>query len=285
MAISEEQGFTHRRATPAGDRPYSPRRRTGAPRRRIAWAPAGVALLLTAIIAVSAAACNSGTQGDPDTTTTSAATSATGAVGQMGPMGGPPAGGAPQFIQGGLPTTGATTSTSLSATTTSAAAPATTTTLAEGSYSDGIYLVGTDIEAGLYKGTVDSDATGAAHWEISSDANGERFVAGGDPVGQFYVKATSGYYLRLKGVTIAKAGTTAADPLLSSNLGDGTYRVGYDIAAGWYQGTVNDRMGYWEVCGDANAQTLIASDYATAPFSVKVKSGQYITLRGVTIGQ
>ena len=99
------------------------------------------------------------------------------------------------------------------------------------------------------------------------------------------MKATSGYYLRLSGVTVAKASTTAADPLPSSKIGDGTYRVGYDIAAGWYQGTVNDHMGYWEVSSDANAQTLVANDYAMAPFTVKVKSGQYITLRGVTIGQ
>jgi hypothetical protein len=99
------------------------------------------------------------------------------------------------------------------------------------------------------------------------------------------VKATSGYYLRLSGVTIAPASTTAADPLPSSNISNGTYRVGYDIAAGWYQGTVKDHMGYWQVSSDANGQTLVANDYAMAPFAVKVKSGQYITLRGVTITQ
>ena len=38
--------------------------------------------------------------------------------------------------------------------------------------------------------------------------------------------------------------------------------MGYDIAAGWYQGTVNDHMGYWEVSSDANGQTLVANDYA-----------------------
>ena len=34
-------------------------------------------------------------------------------------------------------------------------------------------------------------------------------------------------------------------------------RVGYDIAAGWYQGTVKDHMGYWQVSSDANGQTLV----------------------------
>jgi hypothetical protein len=263
----EKQTFARRRATPGGLR-----RGTG-------WVPLGVALLLIAILAASVAACGSDTGTASDTTTSSVAA---GAIGPNGPMGRPPSGSGPQLIQGGTATTGATTSTTLAGTATSSAGPATTTTLAEGSYSDGMYLVGTDIESGLYKGTVDG---GVGHWEISTDANGERFVASGDPAGQFYVKATSGYYLRLSGVTIAKAGTTAADPLPSSNIGDGTYRVGYDIAAGWYQGTVNDHMGYWEVSSDANAQTLVANDYPLAPFTVKVKSGQYITLRGVTITQ
>jgi hypothetical protein len=271
MAEGEKQRLTRRRATQGGSRMGSPRRTAG-------WLPAGVALLLMAIVVASVAACGSGTQTASNNTTTSAAA---GATGHTRPAGGPPTGGMPQMIQGGPATTGATTTTTLSQTT-SSAAPTTTTTLAEGSHSDGVYLAGTDITSGLYKGMANGDA---AHWEISSDANGERFVASGDPVGQFYVKATSGYYLRLSGVVIAKASATAADPLLSSNIGDGTYRVGYDIAVGWYQGTVNDHMGYWEVSSDANAQSLVANDYATAPFTVKVTSGQYITLRGVTITQ
>ncbi len=266
--------------TPTGRRATSDCLGRRSPRRRASWGLLGVALLLMAMIAASVAACGSDTGAASGTTTTSAVADATG---QTGPRGQFPGGAGGPMMQGGLlATTDVTTSTTLAQTTTSTPAPTTTTTLAEGSYSDGIYLVGTDISSGLYKGTVDD---GAGHWEISTDANGERFVASGDPAGQFYVKATSGYYLRLTGVTIAKASTTAADPLPSSNIGDGTYRVGYDIAAGWYQGAVDDSMGYWEVTSDANAQSLVANDYPLAPFTVKVKSGQYITLRGVSIGQ
>ncbi len=148
--------------------------------------------------------------------------------------------------------------------------------------SDGIYLVGTDISSGLYKGIVTGSA---AHWEISWDANGERFVAGGDPVGQFYVKVTSGQYLRLRGVTIIKASSSPAATLLTGDISDGTYRVGYDIAAGWYQGTVDSSLGYWEIASDANGQSLVACDYVKGPFSLKVKSGQFLTLRGVTLSQ
>jgi hypothetical protein len=258
-----------RRGIPDGRRPRSPRRRTG-------WGLPGAALLLAAIIATSVAACGSGASASEDTTTT-------GATGQTGPQGQFSGGNGGPFAGGPFSTADATTTTTGAPTTTTVPAPTTTTTLAEGSYSDGIYLVGTDIPSGLYKGTVDGDAADSAHWEITTDANGERYYAGGDPVGQFYVRVYAGYYLRLTGVTIASAPTTAADPLLSSDIGDGTYRVGYDLAAGWHQGTVNDTMGYWEVSSDANGQTLVANDYAMAPFTVKVKTGQYITLRGVTL--
>jgi hypothetical protein len=267
MAEHEKLGLRERRALPGGPAPRSPR-------RRLTRVLAGVALLLSVIVAASATACTSDDQVASDATTTTAAA-------QTGRLG-PPTGGMPPAMRGDTAAAAATTSTTLVDTTTTTAAETTTTTLAEGSYGDGIYLVGTDIDSGLYKGTASG---GTGHWEISTDANGERFVAGGDPVGQFYVKVTSGKYLRLNGVAIAKASTTASDPLPSSGISDGTYRVGYDIAAGWYQGTVNDHMGYWEVSSDANGQTLVANDYTMGPFTVKVKSGQYITLRGVTISQ
>jgi hypothetical protein len=260
MAQGERLGGTWRQAAAHGPE-------TGLLRCRVGSALAGAALGLTMIVAVSATGCDSGAQVAADTTTTATA------AGQTGPTG-RPTGGMPPLMGANTSTTAATTATTLAETT--------TTTLAEGSYSDGVYLVGTDIASGLYKGTVNG---GSGHWEITRDANGERFVAAGDPVGQFYVKVTSGRYLRLTGVTIAKAATTAADPLLSSGIGAGTFRVGYDISSGWYQGTVDDHLGYWEITSDANGQTLVASDYVTGPFTLNVKSGQYLTLRGVSVSQ
>ena len=142
--------------------------------------------------------------------------------------------------------------------------------------------MGTDITSGLYHGTVNGEK---GHWEISSDANGNKFVASGDPTGPFYVKVTYGQYLRLSSVAIKKASTTAADPLATSKITDGTYRVGYDIASGWYNGTVTGGLGYWEISSDANGTTLVANEYPMSSFKLKVKDGQYLTLRGVTVSQ
>jgi hypothetical protein len=279
MLRSERQGLTRRQGLSGW------RRRSGNWSR--VWILAGVAVLAATIV-ISTTGCSSNSQANSSTT---AATVAAGQTGTPGGTTGAPSGAPAGFPSGaGGPTTppgGASTTTSMASppssdSTTSTEVQTTTTTVAEGAYSDGIYLAGTDIDSGLYHGAVNGDK---GHWEISSDANGDKFVASGDPTGPFYVKVTYGQYLRLSGVTIEEASSTAADPLVTSNITDGTYRVGYDIAVGWYKGTLNGGMGYWEVSSDANGQTLVASEYPLGPFTVKVKSGQYLTLRGVTVSQ
>jgi hypothetical protein len=294
MVQSEQHGITRRqRAHGRGRGPAS---------GKAFWALAVAASLV--VVIVFTAGCGSGTQAASNTTTkiTSSSQSTTGqstmgqsttgqsTTGQSFPSGmpsGAPSGTRPSGSQGTTPASSGTASTTTTTaagvdSTSTTAAPTTTTSLADDQYGDGIYKAGTDISSGLYKGKV---AGADAHWEITKDANGARYVASGDPTGQFYVKATSGQYLHLTGVIIEKASSTALNPLASANLTNGTYRVGYDIAVGWYTGTVtgDTTMGYYQISSDANGQTLVASDYPLGSFTIKVTKGQYITLRGVTI--
>lgn len=261
MARSEKQGFAQLRG-----RPWGGGRRPRA--RKSLWILSGIVVLGVVIIVASTTGCASNDQTTPKATETSAVTASTGPV--------------TPTTKAETTTTAGVTSSTLSATTSTAEGTTTTASTAADTFSEGIYLVGTDIHSGLYRGTVNEEA---GHWEISSDANGQEFVASADPTGPFYVKVKSGQYLTLSGVTIARAGTTTTGTPLSSNITDGTYRVGTDIAAGRYVGTVNDRMGYWEISSDANGQTIIPSDIPMGPFSVEVESGQYLTVRGVTISQ
>jgi hypothetical protein len=276
MVQSEQRGLT-RRQTTCGQRDRGPARGGG-------LTTLAIVALLAVVIAISTTGCGSTTtQTTTKTTVSAAASSQTGTVQSLpaGMPGGAPPAGAPAGMTSSTVAAGTTTTTATTESTTATTGAATTaTSLADGQYGDGIYKAGTDISTGLYRGT----AVGAkGHWEISSDANGDKYVASGDPKGQFYVKVTWGQYLDLSGVIIQKAGSTAADPLAATNLTDGTYRVGYDIEAGWYEGTVNGGMGYWQISTDANGQTLTANDYPLGSFSLKVKSGQYLTLRGVTV--
>jgi hypothetical protein len=248
--------------------------------------------LLVVVIVVSATGCGSSTQTSASTTASVAATGQTG-TGQSLPSGAPtgaptgtPTSGGPGGSTSSTDTAGTTTTTAATGatdSTTTTEAATTTTSLASGQHGDGIYKAGTDISTGLYRGTVVGTK---GHWEISSDANGDKYVAGDDPTGQFYVKVTWGQYLNLSGVIIKKASSTAADPLATSALTNGTYRAGYDIAVGWYNGTVTDgngSMGYWQISSDANGQTLVANDYPLGSFTLKVTKGKYLTLRGVTV--
>ena len=108
--------------------------------------------------------------------------------------------------------------------------------LAEGfGFGDGVYLVGTDIPAGLYRGITVSDAGGLC--QIASDANGSSIIASDRATsGQFYVQVKQGQYLKLSGVQIVNAAAAAPTKMRSSVGGDGVYLVGTDIPAGRYRG-------------------------------------------------
>jgi hypothetical protein len=279
-------------------------RSRGPAAKKSLWVLTMIALL--AIVTLAVTACGStnpaATGSTVKSTATGQAAPGNATTGQSFPGGTPPsgmpAGGPPSGMPAGGPPSGApgapgsaTASTDTASTTTTTAAAVavasttttqapTTTSLADGQYGDGIYKAGTDIATGLYIGKA---VASSAHWEVSGDANGAQYVAGADPIGQFYVKVTWGQYLHLTGAIIEKASSTAADPLAGTDLTEGTYRAGYDIEVGWYTGTVTGSLGYWQISSDANGQTLVANDYAMDSFTLKVTKGQYLTLRGVTV--
>ena len=249
---------------------------------------AGIVLLVGTIVA-SATGCGSDTQANSDTTTTAAVAGPTGA-----PSGTPPSapGGVPaarrqadlrcRRREGRARPRPRLPPASTDSTTTTEA-PTTTTTAAEGTYSDGIYLVGTDIDSGLYHGTVNGDK---GHWEISSDANGDKFVAGGDPTGPFYVKVTSGQYLTLSGVTIEEGEhdgrRPARDQATSPTAPTGSATTSPSV------GTTGPSTAAWATGRSRATRTVRPSSRTTirrGQFTLKVKSGQYLTLRGVTVSQ
>jgi hypothetical protein len=67
------------------------------------------------------------------------------------------------------------------------------------SYSDGVYLVGTDLPAGVYKGVTNGTA---GYWQIANDPNGLDVVANDITEGRFYLQVSDGQYLKLDDVTI-----------------------------------------------------------------------------------
>jgi hypothetical protein len=145
------------------------------------------------------------------------------------------------------------------------------------SVGDGVYLIGTDIPAGSYKGTTVGDALGA--WQIARDANGSSIIASDLATsGQFYVQVKKGQYLKLSRVEIVKA-AAAAPTKMRSSVGDGVYLVGTDIPAGRYRGELTGDWGNWKISRDANGTLGVHSaDVDRGPFYIHVKKGQYLKL-------
>ena len=159
------------------------------------------------------------------------------------------------------------------------------TTVPTTTYSDGTYLVGTDLPAGLYKG-VTNGASG--YWGTSKDASfsQESMVATDRVEGQFYVEVRKGQFLELESVTIADARTVKVAAPATEESSDGMYLVGTDIVAGRYSGTLNGDLGFWSIAKDASGtnDSIVASDAVFGgPFDIEVKKGQYLTLNGVAI--
>lgn len=224
--------------------------------RKWLWIAIGLIVLL--IIIIAAATAGGGDDGDVDESTTTTA---------------------------GTESTEASTTESSSPETTET--PATTeasTTTTEGAeiFSDGVYLVGTDLPAGLYKGQLDGDLPG--YWSITTDPNGSDIVANDIPTGQFYVEIAGGQYLTLTGVTIQDA-ASVTPVLTSENIGDGVYLVGTDIPAGQYKGALTDTSlpGYWGITSDPNGETIVENGIPTGQFYVEVAQGQYLKISGAII--
>lgn len=83
-----------------------------------------------------------------------------------------------------------------------AAAAATAAAAAEAAantFRSGVYLVGTDMKAGRYKGAPTSDM---GYWAVLADANGADIIENNIVEGPFYVEVRDGQYLELSDVEI-----------------------------------------------------------------------------------
>jgi len=69
------------------------------------------------------------------------------------------------------------------------------------------------------------------------------------------------------------------------SVGDGTYKVGTDIAAGSYKTTGPRESGaaahcYWARLGDDSGSNIIANDLTTGPTRFTTKTGEFVQISG-----
>jgi hypothetical protein len=159
-----------------------------------------------------------------------------------------------------------------------AAAPPATTALAPGTpksaseppgFGDGTYLVGTDIQPGLYR----TDGTTRCYWERLSGVSGDfdAILANESVDGQAYVEV----FPTDVAFSTRRCGrwepATDDRPDVSGGFGDGTYRVGIDIQPGTYRSTGGSSC-YWVRLGnlDGDFDAINANDNADGQAYVEI---------------
>lgn len=150
-------------------------------------------------------------------------------------------------------------------------------------YKDGQYLVGSDIESGLYRVKLTDTLMHMGYVERSKDTDMEmdsiiaNIILTGD--GYVEIKDTDAA-VKLTGVELTKVDKDKLVPDLKSEVEDGIYLVGIDIKPGKYKVEVTDtvmNMGYVERAKNVSMgmEDIIANEVLQGPGYVTVKDTDF----------
>ncbi len=150
-------------------------------------------------------------------------------------------------------------------------------------YGDGMYLVGKDIPAGIYKVTLTDSLMKMGYLErlkgvsmTLGDIIANEIVMGD---GYLEIKETD-FAVRLQGVSISQVILSDLAPSTKAEVSDGVYLVGYDLCPGLYQVNVTDKimnMGYVERLRGVSMEfgDIISNSIFQGPGYVEVKDGDF----------
>lgn len=159
-------------------------------------------------------------------------------------------------------------------------------------FTDGTYLVGSDIEPGLYKATLSSSFMGMAYVERASSVNMdfESIIANILLTGDGYVEILeSDVAVKVQSAELTPIDLSALEPNIQTELEDGIYLVGYDVAPGTYKVEVTDTitsMGYVQRSRSVamGFEDIIANDIIQGPSYVEIMEDDFaVQLQGVKI--
>lgn len=159
-------------------------------------------------------------------------------------------------------------------------------------YKDGTYLVGEDIQPGLYRAIVSENALGMGYVERAKDVNMEvdSIIANVALTGNGYIeiKATD-KAVKVQGAELVPIKLEELTKNIQNTVGDGIYLIGYDLEPGTYKVVLSDNsmgLGYVERARSVamGVDDIIANDAFQGPGYVKIEKGDFaIKLQGVKI--
>jgi len=144
--------------------------------------------------------------------------------------------------------------------------------------SQGTYLVGEDIQAGLYRGDAGQGLGGSCYWARLKDLSGglDSILANDNAEGQFYIQvAETDKALEVACDVVFMPDLPAPVAQFPEQLPPGMYLVGVDIQAGMYRGIAGQGFGdscYWARLKDLSGglYSLLANDNAGGQFYLEV---------------
>ncbi|GAA0177048.1 hypothetical protein SH2C18_03440 [Clostridium sediminicola] len=159
-------------------------------------------------------------------------------------------------------------------------------------YKTGKYLVGEDIESGLYRATITDPIMKMGYIERAKDVSMgiDSIIANIVITGNGYVEILdTDVAVKLQGVEIEPINLEKLSPNLKEELTDGIYLVGYDLTPGTYKVEVTDTttgIGYVERSKSVamGVNDIIANEALQGPGYVEIKEGDFaVRLQGVKL--
>jgi hypothetical protein len=142
----------------------------------------------------------------------------------------------------------------------------------------GTYIVGIDIQPGIYVGMAGEGLFDSCYWARLSGLGGtlDEILANDNAEGQYYVEVLPSDNALETKCTLLPIAQVPAPPNLLTILPTGTYLVGRDIAAGVYRGIAGEdfmESCYWaRLSGvDGSLDNILANDNATGQFFIDVQ--------------
>ena len=147
----------------------------------------------------------------------------------------------------------------------------------------GTYIVGTDIQPGIYRGEAGYDIFDSCYWARLKDMSGtlDAIIANDNSFGQFYVEVVEGdraFEVKCKVMLLEELPEPPAE--FPQKIPTGTYLVGIDIQPGTYKGQAGTDITdscYWERLRNVRGEldSIIANDNATGQYYVEVQSSDF----------
>jgi hypothetical protein len=144
----------------------------------------------------------------------------------------------------------------------------------------GMYLVGIDVQPGLYRGNAGQGFGDSCYWARLKDLSGglDSLSANDNAIGQFYLEALESDEALETACELTFLATLPSPPdSFPETIQPGMYLVGVDVQPGMYKGQAGadfSQSCYWQRISNLTGDlfSIIANDNATGQFYVQVAS-------------